>query len=389
VAGRSGVGPVTGVPVEDLPVRIAAQVHGFDAAGLLGVRAARQLDRFAQFALVAAREAVRDAGFALPRGAAGDRETTGGPRWATVIGSGLGGLATYETGVQALEDRNAGRVSPYLAPGVIANAAVAAVAQDLDAQGPSLCPVTACASGTDAVGQAADLIRLGRADVVVAGASDAPVVRPMLAGFGAMRAASTRNDDPQGACRPFARDRGGLVVGEGAAVLVLEERQAALSRGATPLAEVAGYAATSDAYHITSPREDGAAATAALRGALADAGLAACDVDHVNAHGTGTRLNDVIEACVIREVLGAGVAVTATKSLTGHLMGAAGALEALVCVQALREGLLPPTRNAEDLDPACDLDVVRAAARRVDATTAVSNSFGFGGHNACLVLRRA
>jgi 3-oxoacyl-[acyl-carrier-protein] synthase II len=239
------------------------------------------------------------------------------------------------------------------------------------------------------VGMGADLIRLGRADVVLVGGAEAPVTRSMLASFAAMKAASTRNDEPERASRPFDVNRGGLVVGEGAAVLVLESAEHAAARGATVLAEVAGYGASNDAHHITAPRPDGLAATAALRNALSDAGVEPSEVGYVNAHGTGTKLNDEAEAMVLRSVLG-HVPTSSTKSMTGHLMGAAGALEAVISVQALRTGLLPPTLNLEDIDPACEgLDFVRGTARRADPRVVVSTSFGFGGHNAVVVFRQA
>lgn len=376
LAGRSGVKPVTGIDVTGLPARIGAQVHGFDAAAALGVRAARARDRFAQFAVVAAREAVRHAGW----------ETTGGPRWSTVIGTGLGGVGTFEAAMGTLGERGPGRVSPYTASAMIPNAAVAAVAMDADCQGPSGCPTTACAAGTDAVGAGADLIRWGRADVVLAGGAEAPVTRAMLAAFAGMRAASTRNDDPEGACRPFDRARSGLVMGEGAAVLVLEEASAAAARGTTVLCEVVGYGASSDAYHATAPDPDGRAAEAAVRQALAEAGVST--VDHVNAHGTGTKLNDAAEAGVLSRILGPAVPVTATKSMTGHLMGAAGALEAVICALVLRDQVLPPTINCDDQDPGCSGITVVRAPTPARVRDVLSTSFGFGGHNSALVFRR-
>jgi 3-oxoacyl-[acyl-carrier-protein] synthase II len=379
VAGKSGIGPVTGIDVSDLPVRIAAQASDFDAPELLGAKPARQLDRFAQMALHAAREARAQAGLE----GAPDRPD----RWATVVSTGIGGVSTEERAVAATSGE--GRVSPFTIPAYIANAAVAAVAQDAGARGQALAPVTACAAGSDAVGIGADMIRLGRADVVLVGGAEAPVTRSMLAGFAAMKAASTRNDEPEAASRPFDANRGGLVVGEGAAILVLESAEHAAARGAEVLAEVAGYAATNDAYNITAPRPDGLAASAALRNALADAGVEPSAVDYVNAHGTGTKLNDEVEARVLSSVLGE-VPTSSTKSMTGHLMGAAGALEAVIAIQALRTGLLPPTVNLDEIDQAAaGLDHVRGSARRSDPRVAVSTSFGFGGHNAVLVFRKA
>lgn len=374
-AGRSGVAAVQGIDVTDLPARIGGQAAGFDPVAALGVRAARASDRFAQFAVVAAREAVRHAGW----------ESTGGPGWSAVVGTGLGGVETFERATDVLATRGPTRMSPYTAPAMIPNAAVAAVAMDMGCRGPALCPTTACAAGTDAVGAGADLVRLGRADVVLAGGAEAPITRAMLSAFAAMRAASTRNGEPERACRPFDRDRGGLVMGEGAAVLVLEEADAAAARGARVLAEVAGYGASCDAHHATAPDPEGATAEAAVRAALAEAGVDT--VDHVNAHGTGTRLNDAAESRVLARVLGSDVPVTSTKSMTGHLLGAAGALEAAVCVLVLRDQILPPTLNCDDQDPECaGVSVVR---RTTSATvrTVLSTSFGFGGHNAALVFR--
>ncbi|HEY0485399.1 MAG TPA: beta-ketoacyl-ACP synthase II [Mycobacteriales bacterium] len=379
VAGKSGIGPVSGLDVADLSVRIAAQATAFDATELLGVKPARQLDRFTQMALYASREARAHAGLT------GEPEVP--ERQATMIATGIGGVSTHERAVEALA--NGRRVSPFTVPAYIGNSAAAAVAQDAGSRGQAMCPTTACAAGTDAVGMGADLIRLGRADVVLAGGAEAPVTRSMIAAFAAMKAASTRNDEPERASRPFDLHRGGLVIGEGAAVLVLESADHASARGAEALAEVVGYGASNDAHHITAPRPDGLAASTALRSALSDAGVEPSDVDYVNAHGTGTKLNDAAESLVLRTVLGE-VPTSSTKSMTGHLMGAAGALEAVLCVQALRTGLLPPTVNLDELDPECaGLDYIRDSARRADPRVVVSTSFGFGGHNAVIVLRKA
>ena len=375
VTARSGIRTLD--CLSDQRVRIGGVVPDFDPLAALGTKTGRQLDRFAALAVVAAREAVAHAG--LP-----SQHRT---RFATVIGSGLGGLATYEHAIDALHV--GGRVGPYTATGTIANAGAAAVARDLGAHGPSFCPVSACASGTDAIGMGADLIRLGRADVVLAGGADAPLTRGLLAGLAATGAASTRNDDPHGACRPFAADRDGLVAGEGAAVVVLESDDDARARGAVPLAEVAGYAASNDAYHLTAPRPDGAPATAAVRAALLEARVVPEDVGYVNAHGTATQRGDEMEARVIADTLGPAVKVSSTKSMTGHLMGAAGAVEAVACIQVLRTGQIPPTRNLDEVDPACNgIDLVQDLAVDADVAVTVSNSFGFGGHNAVVVLRR-
>ena len=372
--GRSGIREIPGMPG---PVRIAGQAAEFDGEAVLGARDARQYDRFAQMALVAARES---------RAAAGLLDQPGGNRWATVVGTGLGGIGSHERGVEALASGRRS-VSAYTAVAMVPSAATAAVAIDAGARGPALTPATACASGTDAIGLGADLIRAGRADVVLAGGADAPVTRAMLSAFAAMGAAATAGGDPAAACRPFAVDRGGLVVGEGAAICVLESLKHARARGATALAEVLGYAATNDAYHLSAPAPDGVAAAAAVTAALHDARVRAADVGYVNAHGTGTRFNDRMEARVLADTVGGHVPVSATKSMTGHLMGAAGALEAVICVQVLQSGIVPATQNCGQVDPDCaGIDIVRDSARPVAVSVTLSTSFGFGGHNAALVL---
>ena len=376
VAGRVGIAAVP--ELDGLPVRIAGVVAGFDPEAHFDVHTARQYDRFAQLAVVSARQARTQAGL---------EDGTGTDRWATVIGTGLGGISTYGEGVRALA---AGRrsVSAYTAAAMVPSAATAAVAREAGATGPALTPATACASGTDAIGFGADLIRLGRADVALVGGADAPVTRTMASAFAAVGAASKRNDEPDRACRPFARDRTGLVMGEGSAVLVLEDAEHAERRGAVPIAEVAGYAATNDAHHPTAPRPDGRAAAAAVRAALADARLAGPDVGYVNAHGTGTPLNDRVEAQVLAEAVGGAVPVSSTKAQTGHLMGAAGAVEALFCVRALATGLLPATMNCADPDPECaGIELLRDVPRSSKPRTAMSTSFGFGGHNAAVLFR--
>ena len=379
-AGRSGIALLGSLDVADLPSRIGGEVRGLDLVAALGGRQARHLDRFAALAVVAAREAAAQAGLdSVPR-----------DRLGVVVGSGLGGLGSFEEGTRTLAARGPARVSPYLSPAVIPNAAAAAVGMDAGALGPSLCPVTACATGTDAIGLAADMLRLGRADAVLAGGADAPLTRTLLAAFAAARAVSRRNDDPEGASRPFGADRDGFVVAEGAAVLVLETLEGALARGAVPLAEVTGWGSASDAHHITAPRPDGARAEAAVRIALAEAGIGAGALGWINAHGTSTPEGDAVEARVLTRVLdGAAVPVGATKSMTGHLLGAAGALEAAACVQALVDRVLPPTRNAHRPDAGINLDLVAEGERPAPGLEHVlSTSFGFGGHDSALVLRR-
>ena len=379
VAGRSGVAPITLFDAGGLAVRIAAEVKGFEPEAHFGRKDARRVDRFAQLAVVAARQAVADSG--LDVGAEAERV-------GVVFGSGLGGLASVEEGVRVMGARGPTRVSPFMLPMMIPNMAAAQIAIDIGARGPISCTVTACAASANAIGDALESVRRGRADIVVAGGAEASVTPIGIAGFAQMQALSQRNDDPGRASRPFDRARDGFVVGEGAAALVLEDLDHAVARGATILAEVLGVGASGDAHHITAPRPDGSGAMAAMRSAISDAGIEAAEVGYVNAHGTSTELNDRTEALAIRSVLGGDVPVSSTKSVTGHLLGAAGAIEAIACVNALLTGLLPPTANLDDPDGDCDLDHVRGGARRAAISVAMSNSFGFGGHNVALVFGR-
>jgi 3-oxoacyl-[acyl-carrier-protein] synthase II len=378
VAGRSGVGPITAFDASAFPVRIAAEVK-FDPEAHLDRREARHVDRFAQLALVAARQAVSASGLSVEPEA---------ERIGVVFGSGLGGLASIETGVNVLAQQGPSRVSPFLMPMMIPNMAAGRIAIDLGARGPISCTVTACAASANAIGDAFELVRRGRADAVIAGGAEASVTPIGITGFAQMKALSRRNEEPERASRPFDRGRDGFVVGEGAAALVLEDLDHALARGAPVYAEVLGVGVSADAHHMTAPRPDGAGAIGAMRAALADARVEPADVGYVNAHGTSTELNDRTEALAIRSVFD-GVAVSSTKSVTGHTLGAAGAVEAIACIQSLVTGLLPPTANLDDPDPDCDLDHVRGEARTCTIDCAVSNSFGFGGHNVSLVFGRA
>jgi 3-oxoacyl-[acyl-carrier-protein] synthase II len=380
VAGRSGVGPIRSFDASALPVRIAAEVRHFEAAGHFDVRDARRVDRFAQLGIVAARQALAQSGLQVAEHP---------DRVGVVFGSGLGGLSTLVDQVGVLTDRGPSRVSPFLVPMMIPNMAAGRIAIESGATGPTSCPVTACAASATAIGEAVDLIRLGRADAVVAGGADATVAPICIAAFAQMKALSSRNDDPERASRPFDAGRDGFVLGEGGAALVLEEREHARARGADVLAEVAGWGASCDAHHLTAPDPQGAGAAAAMQAALDDARVSADDVGYLNAHGTSTQLNDRTEALAIRDVVGRAVAVSSTKGVTGHLLGAAGAVEAIACVQVLGTGLVPPTLNLEQPDPDCGLDLVAGEAREADVVLALSNSFGFGGHNVTLVLRRA
>ena len=378
-AGRSGVAPVTLFDASSLPVRIAAEVDGFDGASVFGTKRARHLDRFAQLALVATTEALGASGLDVARCP---------ERVGVVYASGLGGIGTLEHQMRVLSERGPSRVSPFMWPMAIPNMAAGEIAMEFGITGPNSCTVTACAASAHAVAAGADLIRLGRTDAVVCGGADAAVTPLTLAGFASMGALSRRNDDPASASRPFDSARDGFVCGEGAATLVLEEAEAARRRGAAVLGELVGCGLTSDAHHKTAPHPEGDGAARAMRAALGEAGLSPDDVGYVNAHGTGTPLNDRVEALATTKVLGRGVAVSSTKSMTGHLLGAAGALEAAISLQALVTGLVPPTVNQVEPDPDCGLDYVPNQARRLAVDVVMSNSFGFGGHNASLVFRR-
>ncbi|MGH9054851.1 MAG: beta-ketoacyl-ACP synthase II [Acidimicrobiales bacterium] len=380
-AGKSGVGPITLFDPAVYPVRIAGEVPGFDPEAVFGRRRAKHLDRVAQLALVATGEAIEAAKLDI----AGDPHRVG-----VVFGTGIGGAGALEDGMSVLVARGPDWVSPYSLPMMIPNMVAGHIAMEWGIRGYSSCTVTACAASAHALGEGLDLIRAGRADAMVCGGSEAAVTRVGIAGFAAMKALSTRNDDPTGASRPFDAGRDGFVLGEGAAALVLEERESARRRGAPVLAELAGFGVTTDAYHMTQPHPEGDGAVRAMEAACADAGTAPAAIGYVNAHGTSTPPNDRIETIALKRVFGQKVPpVSSTKSMTGHTLGAAGALEAIVCVQALNHDLLPPTINQEHPDPECDLDYVPNRARRAAVEWAMSNSFGFGGHNVSLVLRRA
>ncbi|GAC1377308.1 MAG: beta-ketoacyl-ACP synthase II [Acidimicrobiales bacterium] len=384
VDGRSGAGPLTRFDASAYPVRIGAEVDDWDPVERFGKRRARHLDLFAQFALVATREALDRSG--LDTGSHGERI-------GVVYASGIGGIGSFEAQVNVLATRGPQWVSPYMCPMMIPNAAAGEIAMEWGLRGPNSCTVTACAASAHAIGDAADAIRLGRADVMVAGGAEAGLTPTGVAGFAAMKALSERNDDPTRASRPFDAGRDGFVAGEGAATLILEEREFALARGAPLLAELVGFGSTCDAHHMTAPHPQGDGAVRSMRMALGEAdraGTSIEDIGYINAHGTSTPPNDRIETMAVKTVMGSTVAMSSTKSMTGHLLGAAGAFEAAVCVQALIAGILPPTINLEVPDPDCDLDYVPNIARRVAGglKAVMTNSFGFGGHNATLVFRQ-
>ena len=383
VAGRSGVRPITRFDAGTLPARIAGEVPDFDPERFLDRREARKMDVFIQYAVAAAQMAMDDAQLAAPLAQP--------ERVGVIIGVGMGGLATLEDCFPALVERNFRRVSPFMIPRLIPNMAAGHVAMRFGARGPNYATTSACASGAHAVGDAFALIREGRQDVMLAGGAEAPVCLLGVGGFSAMRALATSfNEEPARASRPFDAKREGFVIAEGAGVLVLEELGHARRRGARIHAELAGYGASCDAYHMTQPSPEGEGAAECMALALADAGLAPEDVGYINAHGTGTPFNDEAETLAVKRVFGGHahrLAISSTKSMTGHSLGAAGTIEAAYTVLALARGTLPPTINLDEPDPACDLDYVPHTARRVAIRAALSNSFGFGGTNATLAFR--
>jgi len=382
-AGRSGIGPITSFDTTDYTVHFAGCVNDFDPSSVLDVKEARRLSRFQQFAVVAAEEALADAGIS-------DVDPAEAERIGVIVGSGIGGLGLMEEQARVLMERGPSRVSPFLVPGMIIDVAAGLISIRHGFKGINYAPVSACATGNHAIGEAFEAIRRGSADVIVAGGFDAGVTPLGVAGFAAARALSTRNDDPTGASRPFDAGRDGFVVGEGGAILVLEEWDHAVARGATIRAEVIGYGATADAYHVTAPAPDGNGARRAMRMALDQAAIDLSEVGYINAHGTSTPLGDAAETGAIREVFGATPPpVSSTKSMTGHLLGGAAAIEAVACVRALETGVLPPTINYTDPDPACDLYYVPNVARLANPAVALSNAFGFGGHNSSILLGRA
>ena len=386
VAGRSGISTIDAFDPSRLTVRIAGQVRDFDSSRVLDRKDQRRTDRYIQFGLVAAREAMDQAG--LPERLEGDEaERTG-----AILGTGLGGVGTLNEGITTNVTRGPDRISPFLIPMGIPNVGAGQVAINFGMTGPNFATVSACATGGHAVGEAYETIRRDDADMMVAGGTEAGIYEFLVGGFAAMRALSTRNDDPEAASRPFDAARDGFICGEGAGVLVLEELEHAVARGATPLAELVGYGATADASHITLPAPGGIGAVRAARRALEKAGLAPTDVDHVNAHATSTPEGDKAELQAIKSILGAHApkaTITANKSMIGHTLGAAGAIESIVSVMTIREGCVPPTINLTDPDPEADgLSIVTNRAEQHDVRVVLSNSFGFGGQNTALIFRR-
>jgi len=382
--GRSGIRGITRFATDNFASRIAGEVPDFKAEDFIEPKEIKKMDLFIQYAMGAAAMAMADSGLNIEGEFA---ESVG-----VIIGVGLCGLDTIETTKEALLAGGPRKISPFFIPKVISNLAPGHVAIRYGAKGVNFTPTSACASGTQAIGESLHMIRSGLQDAVIAGGAESTITPLAVGGFAAMKALSTRNDEPLRASRPFDKDRDGFVIGEGSGILILEEREHALKRGAKIYAEVIGYAANGDAYHMTAPAPEGEGAARCMRLALKDAGIAPSDVDYINAHGTSTEYNDANETIAIKAVFGeqaAKLAVSSTKSMTGHLLGAAGAVEGVYSALALYHGMLPPTINYENPDPVCDLDYVPNKARKADLNVVLSNSFGFGGTNACVIFRRA
>lgn len=385
VAGRSGVGPITYFDTANFGVKIAGQVKDFNVESYVEPKEAKRLDKFLQYAIGAAVQAVEQSG--LDKYEALNKERVG-----VVIGCGIGGIATIEENRTVFMTRGPRRVSPFFVPMSIIDMAPGMVSMRYGFQGPNYAVASACASAGHSLIDSANLIRLGKADVMICGGTEAAVTEVSIAGFHSSQALSTRNDEPSKASRPFDKGRDGFVMGEGSGILVLESEEHARKRGATILAEFAGYGTTGDAYHITAPLADGSGSARAIREALRDAGITAADLDYVNAHGTSTPLNDKIETIALKSALGEAdarrVSISSTKSMTGHLLGASAGIESIACVQAILTGTVPPTINYEEPDPDCDLDITPNIAKKREIRAALKTTLGFGGHNAALVFRR-
>ncbi len=382
-AGRSGISLITRFDTSDLVTKFAGEVQNFDAAAIFGTKEARRMDRYTHFAMEAARQAIENSQL-LVNGT--DRDRVG-----LVIGSCVGGLGTSLEQYDVLKTRGPARINPFAIPMMLPDTGAARIAIDYNLRGPNLAVVSACATGTNSIGEAFEILTRGDADAILAGGAEAANHPLIIGGFNVMGAISANNDDPARACRPFDLNRDGFVMSEGSVVLALEELEHARKRGANILAEVIGYGTSVDAYHMAASPEDGGGAKLAIRRAIARAGIEPAEIDYVNAHGTGTKLNDKSETMVIKEVLGEHayeIFVTSSKSMTGHMFGAAGAIEAMVCVKTITDGIISPTINYETPDPDCDLDYTPNEARPGDVNIALSNSFGLGGHNATLIFKK-
>jgi len=383
IGGKSGIDYITLFDAESFDTKIAGEVKGFKPTDYINRKDARRMDRFTQLAVAASRQAVEHARLQI--------EPNNGYDVGVIVGSGIGGIITLSEQVKVLLEKGPGSVNPFLIPMMIADMAPAQISISLGVKGPNFCTTSSCSSSSDAIGTAYEVIKRGDAQAMITGGSEAIITPIGIAGFNACRALSTRNSEPQAASRPFDAERDGFVVGEGAAILILENLAFAQKRGANILAEMTGYGASSDAFHITQPTEDGKGAVRAVQMALSKAGLTPNEVDYINAHGTSTPLNDKVETKAIKAVFGDRayhMPISSTKSMTGHLIGGAGAIEAAICVMAIQNSVIPPTINLTHPDPECDLDYVANVARSANITTAMSNSFGFGGHNSVLIFRK-
>jgi 3-oxoacyl-[acyl-carrier-protein] synthase II len=382
INGVSGIGPITRVDAEEYPAKVAAELKDFNVEDYMDKKEARKMDRFTQYAVVAAKMAVEDADLNITDEIA--------PRVGVWVGSGIGGLETLESQFEIFLTKGPRRVSPFFVPMMIPDMATGQISIALGAKGVNSCTVTACATGTNSIGDAFKVIQRGDADVMVTGGTEAPLTRMSFAGFSANKALST-NPDPKTASRPFDKNRDGFVMGEGAGIIVLEELEHALARGAKIYGEIVGYGSTGDAYHITAPAQDGEGGARAMQEAIKDAVIAPEEIDYINAHGTSTYYNDKYETMAIKTVFGEHahkLAVSSTKSMTGHLLGAAGGIEAIFSILAIKEGVIPPTINIQTPDEECDLDYVPDEARRQELNYVLSNSLGFGGHNATLIFKK-
>jgi 3-oxoacyl-[acyl-carrier-protein] synthase II len=383
LSGCSGVSPISGFDPTSYTTRFAAEIKDWDASPYMDRKEARRMDRFIQFAVAASKLALEDSGLQIQED---NRDRVG-----VYIGSGIGGLASIEEQHKILLERGPSRITPFLIPGIICDMGAGMVSILLGARGPNSCVTTACATGTNSIGDAYHILRRGDADAMIAGGTEACITPLGMAGFCAARSLSTRNEEPERASRPFDAGRDGFVMGEGSGIVVMETLEAAQARGARIYAEIVGYGMSGDAYHITAPAPQGEGAARAMRAALHSAGMLPTEIDYINAHGTSTDLNDKNETAAIKAVLGEHayqIPISSTKSMTGHLIGAAGAVEAILCALTLRDGLIAPTINYETPDPDCDLDYVPNQPRQGDIRVAMSNSFGFGGHNATIILKR-
>jgi 3-oxoacyl-[acyl-carrier-protein] synthase II len=383
LSGTSGISRIERVDVSDMPSKIAGEIKDFEVTDHIPKRLARRMDRYAQFLWVAARDALADAGIDY------EEDDPEAYRTGVVVGTGIGGVESFEQEIDTLFHVGPHRVSPYGIPKIIANIAGGQISIDFNLYGPNTTAVTACAAAANAIGDAGEIIKRGAADVMVTGGADASITRFAMAGFAQARALSTNNDDPEGASRPFDADRDGFVMGEGGAALILEEREHALARGATIYAELVGYGMSADAYHVTLPRPGGDGAARAMKAALDHAGMSPSDLSVINAHGTSTPANDATETLAIKSVFGDRayeIPASSTKSMTGHLLGGAAAIEAVASILTIRDGIIPPTINYTTPDPECDLDYVPNEARESEVSSVMSNSFGFGGHNVALIF---